>query len=59
VRDIAATQRLMFESSSIRNGARYFNGATDQDELTNTGIITLLRELFPEQANQVDDSFIM
>jgi hypothetical protein len=56
VRDIAETQRLMFESSDIRNGARYFNGATDQDELTTTGIITLLRELFPEQANQIADA---
>jgi hypothetical protein len=40
----------------IQNGARYFNGATDQDELTTTGIITLLRELFPEQANQIASS---
>lgn len=56
VRDIAETQRLMYESSNIRNGARYFNGATDQDELTTTGIITLLRELFPEQANQIADA---
>jgi nucleoside-diphosphate-sugar epimerase len=53
VRDIAETQRLMFESSDIRNGARYFNGATEQEELTTTGIITLLRELFPEQAKQI------
>ena len=56
VRDIAETQRLMFESSSIRNGARYFNGATDQDKLTTTGIVTLLRELFPGQANQIADA---
>jgi hypothetical protein len=56
VRDIADTQRLMFESSSIRNGARYFNGATDQDKLTTTGIVTLLRELFPGQAKQIADA---
>jgi nucleoside-diphosphate-sugar epimerase len=56
VRDIAETQRLMCESSDIRNGARYFNGATDQEELTTTGIITLLRELFPGQANQIADA---
>ncbi len=56
VRDIAETQRLMYESSDIQNGARYFNGATEQDELTATGIITLLRELFPEQANQIADA---
>jgi nucleoside-diphosphate-sugar epimerase len=56
VRDIAETQRLMYESSDIRNGVRYFNGAADQDELTPTGIITLLRELFPGQANQIADA---
>jgi hypothetical protein len=49
VRDIAETQRLMCESSTIQNGARYFNGATDKTrKLTTTGVITLLRDVFPE-----------
>jgi nucleoside-diphosphate-sugar epimerase len=56
VRDVAETQRLMYESSDIRNGARYFNGSAEEDYLTPTGIITLLREQFPEQANQIADA---
>jgi hypothetical protein len=46
----------MCESSNIRNGARYFNGATEEEHLTPTGIITLLREQFPGQANQIADA---
>jgi hypothetical protein len=56
VRDIAETQRLMYESSNIRNGVRYFNGASDDEQLTAMRIISLLRELFPGQANQIVDA---